>query len=161
MNFDVFSNFVDLEQAEKCACSRYRSFVSYVSFKVRWRHMLFWYGRCQQLTPPESVVLGDHFHNSEQHVIFVLSFSIKGGYPNVRNFWCLFPLGNARNARIGALRVDRAENLQRIRAFSSGHFARWRCRTHGFFCAQHGADLHWKCADVVRVSNRNLCRINL
>ena len=33
----------------------------------------------------------------------------------------------------GALRVDRAENLQRIRAFSSGHFAQWRCRTHGFF----------------------------
>ena len=28
-------------------------------------------GRCQQLTPPENVVLGDHFHNSEQHVIFV------------------------------------------------------------------------------------------
>ena len=26
MNFDVFSNFVDLEQAEKCACSRFRSF---------------------------------------------------------------------------------------------------------------------------------------
>jgi hypothetical protein len=75
MNFDVFSNFVDLEQAEKCACSRYRSSVSYVSFKVLWGHMLFWYGRCQQLTPPESVVLGDHFHNSEQHVIFV--FSVK------------------------------------------------------------------------------------
>ena len=33
----------------------------------------FWglFGRCQQLTPPENVVLGDHFHNSEQHVIFV------------------------------------------------------------------------------------------
>ena len=72
MNFDVFSNFVDLEQAEKCACSRYRSSVSYVSFKVLWGHMLFWYGRCQQLTPPESVVLGDHFHNSEQHVIFTI-----------------------------------------------------------------------------------------
>ena len=43
----------------------------------------------------------------------------------------------------GALRVDRAENLQRIRAFSSGHFAQWRCRTHGFFGAQHGADFHW------------------
>ena len=56
----------------------------------------------------------------------------------------------------GALRVDRAENLQRIRAFSSGHFAQWRCRTHGFFGAQHGDDLHWRCADVVRVSNQNL-----
>ena len=54
MNFDVFSNFVDLERAEKCTCSRYRSFVSYVSFKALWGHMLFWYGRCQQLTPPES-----------------------------------------------------------------------------------------------------------
>ena len=42
----------------------------------------------------------------------------------------------------------------------SGHFAQWRCRTHGFFGAQHGADLHWRCADVVRVSNRNLCRRN-
>ena len=59
-----------------------------------------------------------------------------------------------------ALRVGRAENLQRIRAFSSGHFAQWRCRTHGFLGAQHGADLHWRCADVVRVSNRNLCRRN-
>ena len=27
-------------------------------------------GRCQQLTPPENGVLGDHFHTSEQHVIF-------------------------------------------------------------------------------------------
>ena len=27
-------------------------------------------GRCQQLTPPENVGLGDHFHTSEQHVIF-------------------------------------------------------------------------------------------
>ena len=56
--------------------------------------------------------------------------------------------------------IDRTENLQRIRAFSSGHFAQRRCRTHGFFGAQHGADLHWRCADVVRVSNRNLRRRN-
>ena len=33
MNFDVFSNFVDLDQAEKCACSRH--------FKVLWGQMLF------------------------------------------------------------------------------------------------------------------------
>ena len=44
---------------------------------------------------------------------------------------------------VGALRVDRAENLQRIRAFSGGKIAQWRRRTHGFFGAQHGADLHW------------------
>ena len=43
----------------------------------------------------------------------------------------------------GALRVGRAENLQRIRAFSGGKIAQWRRRTHGFFGAQHGADLHW------------------
>ena len=27
-----------------------------------------------------------------------------------------------------------------------------------FFGAQHGADLHWSCADVLRVSHRNPCR---
>ena len=49
----------------------------------------------------------------------------------------------------GALRVDRAENLQRIRAFtqfnnnSGRKIAQWRRRTHGFFGAQHGADLRW------------------
>ena len=43
----------------------------------------------------------------------------------------------------GALRVSRAENLPRIRAFSRGKIAQWRRRTHGFFGAQHGADLHW------------------
>ena len=58
----------------------------------------------------------------------------------------------------GALRVDRAENLQRIRAFSGGKIAQSRRWTHGFFGAQHGADLHWSCADVLRVSHRNLCR---
>ena len=39
--------------------------------------MLFWYGRCQQLTPPENVGLGDHFHNSEQHVIFIFNVHFK------------------------------------------------------------------------------------
>ena len=33
--------------------------------------------------------------------------------------------------------------LQRIRAFSGRKIAQWRRRTHGFFGAQHGADLHW------------------
>ena len=57
-----------------------------------------------------------------------------------------------------ALRVDRTENLHRIRAFSGGKIAQWRRRTHSFFGAQHGADLHWSCADVLRVSNLNLRR---
>ena len=39
--------------------------------------MLFWYGKGQQLTPPESVDLGDHFHNSEQHVIFIFNVHFK------------------------------------------------------------------------------------
>ena len=34
-------------------------------------------GRCQQLTPPETGVLGDHFHNSEQHVIFIFNVHFK------------------------------------------------------------------------------------
>ena len=32
--------------------------------------------------------------------------------------------------------------------------------TARFFGAQHGAELHWSCADVLRVQNRNLCRRN-
>ena len=32
--------------------------------------------------------------------------------------------------------------------------------TARFFGAQHGAELHWSCADVMRIKNRNLCRRN-
>ena len=40
------------------------------------------FGRCQQLTPPENVVLGDHFHTSEQHVIFAFLLA----YIHARSF---------------------------------------------------------------------------
>ena len=41
-----------------------------------------------------------------------------------------------------ALRVGRAENLQRIRAFSGGKNTHWRRQTHGFFGAQHSAEFY-------------------
>ena len=66
-------------------------------------------------------------------------------------------------ATLAEVLVRCASTAQRI-CNEFAHFLVKSCATAAptarFFGAQHGAELHWSCADVLRVQNRNLCRRN-